>query len=189
MEPESERRVICETGLAGRLAVLTEPVLESLGLRLVHIHISGGPARRTLRIMAEREDGTMPIDDCARASRALGPVLDMENGLSFSYNLEMSSPGIDRPLVRRSDFCKWQGFEVKIALQNGTGDRRNYRGVLGLAEGDGIIVENIADTTGPSSLHLSFSHMESARLIMTERLLATAGKPPRPAPCADAPQR
>jgi ribosome maturation factor RimP len=105
-------RLSRETGAALRVARLIEPVLENLGFRLVRIRMIGA-AGRTLQIMAERPDGTMTIDDCETASRAISPLLDVEEPVSGSYELEVSSPGIDRPMVRAEDFQRWSGLKQK----------------------------------------------------------------------------
>src|SRR5580693_54816 len=111
-----EPRLITEPGRAARVAALAEPVLAALGYRLVRIRISG-LAGCTVQIMAERPDGTMAIEDCEAASRALSPVLDVADPIEGAYQLEISSPGIDRPLVRHSDFERYAGQQVRIELE------------------------------------------------------------------------
>ena len=98
-----DNRIIVEEGLEGRIAAIVEPVIEQLGYRLVRIRMSGLNGT-TLQIMAERPDGTMTVEDCEAVSRGVSPVLDVEDPLDRAYHLEVSSPGIDRPLVRRQDF-------------------------------------------------------------------------------------
>ncbi len=110
-----EPRLITEPGRAARVAALAEPVLAGLGYRLVRVRISGF-AGCTVQIMAERPDGTMTIEDCETASRALSPVLDAADPIEGSYRLEISSPGIDRPLVRRSDFDRYAGHVAHIEM-------------------------------------------------------------------------
>jgi ribosome maturation factor RimP len=105
-----------ETGLAAQVAAVIEPVLESRGFRLVRVTVSGGEGK-TVQVMTERPDGTMTIDDCEAVSRELSPVLDVHDPIVGSYRLEVSSPGIDRPLVRPSDFDDWSGYETKIELK------------------------------------------------------------------------
>ncbi|MGL4240125.1 MAG: ribosome maturation factor RimP, partial [Beijerinckiaceae bacterium] len=109
----SEPRLIIEQGLAARVAALIEPAIEGLGYRLVRVKISGQDGC-TVQIMAERDDGTMAIDDCEAVSRAVSPILDVEDPLDRAYRLEISSPGIDRPLVRSGDFARWLGHDAKI---------------------------------------------------------------------------
>ena len=105
-------RISRETGPALRVAALVEPVLDSMGFRLVRVKLSG----TTLQIMAERPDGTFSIDDCEKFSRAISPMLDVADIVSTRYQLEISSPGIDRPLVRPEDFERWAGHEAKIEM-------------------------------------------------------------------------
>ena len=108
-----DNRIIVEEGLEGRIAAIVEPVIEQLGYRLVRIRMSGLNGT-TLQIMAERPDGTMTVEDCEAVSRGVSPVLDVEDPLDRAYHLEVSSPGIDRPLVRRQDFEAWAGHLIKL---------------------------------------------------------------------------
>src|ERR1044071_6057363 len=112
---ENEPRLITEPGLPARVAAIAEPVLEGLGFRLVRGKGSGAEGC-TVQIMAERPDGTMTVEDCEEASRALSPVLDVADPIERAYRLEISSPGIDRPLVRRSDFERYAGHLVKVEM-------------------------------------------------------------------------
>ena len=111
----SEPRLIVEQGVAARLATIAEPVLAGLAFRLVRVRISG-LSGCTIQIMAERADGTMTIDDCEAISRALSPVFDIADPVDDAYRLEISSPGIDRPLVRRSDFERFAGHQIKVDM-------------------------------------------------------------------------
>src|SRR5258708_38046441 len=131
----SEPRLIVEQGVAARLATIAEPVVASLGFRLVRVRISG-LSGCTLQIMAERADGTMTIDDCEAISRALSPVLDVADPVENAYRLEISSPGIDRPLVRRSDFERFTGYQIKVEMAISMAGRRRFRGLLLGAQGD-----------------------------------------------------
>ena len=124
-----EPRLIIEPGRAARVAALAEPVLAALGYRLVRVRISGF-AGCTVQIMAERPDGTMTIEDCEAASRALSPVLDVADPIEGAYRLEISSPGIDRPLVRRSDFDRYAGHVAQVEMQAPIDGRRRFRGEL-----------------------------------------------------------
>src|SRR6188474_1701406 len=114
-EDFTEPRLIVEQGVAARVAAIAAPVLSGLGYRLVRVRVSGTTGI-TVQIMAERPDGSMAIEDCEAASRALSPVFDVEDPIDREYRLEMSSPGIDRPLVRRSDFARYAGHEAKIEM-------------------------------------------------------------------------
>jgi ribosome maturation factor RimP len=129
-----EPRLITEPGRAARVAALVEPVLAALGYRLVRIRISAY-AGCTVQIMAERPDGTMSIEDCEAASRALSPVLDIADPIESAYRLEISSPGIDRPLVRRSDFDRYAGHVAQVEMQAPVDGRRRFRGELIGAQG------------------------------------------------------
>lgn len=124
-EGPSGPRLARETGLAQHVAVLAEPVLEDLGFRLVRARIVG-QGRCTVQIMAERPDGTLNIDDCERISRALSPVFDVDDPMPGEYLLEVSSPGIDRPLVRPDDFERWAGYEARIEMTELLAGRRRF---------------------------------------------------------------
>src|SRR5215213_10228482 len=124
-----ERRFITETGVAARVAAIVEPVLADLGFRLVRAKVSGLNGC-TVQIMAERPDGTMTVEGCERISRALSPVLDVEDPIDRAYNLEVSSPGIDRPLVRRVDFERATGHEVKLEMARAVNGQKRFKGVV-----------------------------------------------------------
>src|SRR5580700_6805830 len=130
-----EPRLITEPGRAARVAALAEPVLAGLGYRLVRLRISGA-AGCTVQIMAERPDGTMAIEDCEAVSRALSPVLDVADPIEGAYQLEISSPGIDRPLVRRSDFDRYAGSVAQVEMQVPLDGRKRFRGELKGTDGD-----------------------------------------------------
>ncbi|MEO1746047.1 MAG: ribosome maturation factor RimP, partial [Pseudomonadota bacterium] len=104
---DDEPRIITETGVDAKVATIIEPLLNSEGYRLVRVRLSGMNGL-TLQVMAERQDGTMTVEDCEKMSRSISPLLDVEDPIDKAYHLEMSSPGIDRPLVRKSDFAKWR---------------------------------------------------------------------------------
>src|SRR5690349_19663140 len=112
-ETAREDRIVRETGVDARVAHIIEPVVEGLGYRLVRVRLSGQNGL-TLQIMAERSDGTMTVEDCEALSRAVSPALDVDDPIDKAYHLEVSSPGIDRPLVRKSDFSTWNGHLVKL---------------------------------------------------------------------------
>src|ERR1700729_4384302 len=126
----AEPRVIADTGVAARVATICAPILLELGFRVVRVRVSAN-AGCTVQVMAERPDGSMSIEECETASRALSPVLDAADPIDRAYQLEMSSPGLDRPLVRRSDFERHAGAEVKIELAVAAADGRpGFRGGL-----------------------------------------------------------
>ena len=133
----AEPRLIVEPGAAARVSAIAAPVLAGMGYRLVRIRISG-EAGCTVQIMAERPDGTMLIDDCEAISRALSPVLDVADPIERAYRLEISSPGIDRPLVRRSDFERYAGHLVKVEMAVANGGRKRFRGTLNGVEDSAV---------------------------------------------------
>ncbi|MEX0591811.1 MAG: ribosome maturation factor RimP [Xanthobacteraceae bacterium] len=166
-----EPRLVKETGLAARVAAITEPVLMGLGYRLVRARVSGRDGC-TVQIMAERPDGSFTIEDCETASRALSPALDVEDPISSAYRLELSSPGIDRPLVRRSDFERHAGNELKIEMEIPVDGRKRFRGELLGAEGSDAKLK-IADAAGaPQTVRLPIGDMVEAKLVLTEALAA-----------------
>lgn len=165
----SEPRVLRETGVAARIAEIAEPVAEDLGYRLVRIKVSqrdGG----TVQVMAERPNGEMNVEDCADLSRALSPALDVEDPMPGPYHLEVSSPGIDRPLVRRSDFQRWAGHEVKLVLAVAVEGRKRFRGWLIGLEDDVVRVET--EHGGErAQLNVSLEDIAEARLVLTDVLI------------------
>ena len=168
-----EPRLIVEQGIAARVASLAAPVLSGLGYRLVRVRVSG-TSGMTVQIMAERADGTMAIEDCEAASRALSPVFDAEDPIDREYRLELSSPGIDRPLVRRSDFARYAGHEAKIEMAVGLDGRKRFRGILLGVEGDAARLrpkdKDMADGEVADVL-LLFADMAEARLVLTDALV------------------
>jgi ribosome maturation factor RimP len=168
----SEPRLIVEQGVAARLATIAEPVLAGLGFRLVRVRISG-VSGCTIQIMAERADGTMTIDDCETISRALSPVLDVADPVDDAYRLEISSPGIDRPLVRRSDFERFASHQIKVEMAISTEGRRRFRGVLLGARGDAAHVRRDDAAAGEAAeVLLPIAEMAEARLVLTDALVA-----------------
>src|SRR5215469_144391 len=166
-----EPRLIGETGSAARVAAIAEPVLNDLGFRLVRVRISG-LAGCTVQVMAERPDGVMTIEDCQMVSRALSPVLDVADPIDRAYRLEVSSPGIDRPLVRRSDFERFAGSVVKLEMAIARDGRRRFRGELLGREGEDarIRLEDGAEVLLP------IAEMADAKLVLTDALIAAALK-------------
>lgn len=149
-------------------------MIEDLGYRLVRVKCSGRNGF-TVQIMAERPDGTIGVDDCETISRNLAPAIDAEDPVDRAYHLEVSSPGIDRPLVRRSDFERWAGHVAKIELSEGHDGRRRFRGpLLGIRDDTfGIRIED-APEGAPNEAWLPFDLLSEARLIMTDDLIAAS---------------
>jgi ribosome maturation factor RimP len=169
-----EPRLIVESGRAARVAALVEPVLAELGYRLVRVRVSG-LAGCTVQIMAERPDGTMSIEGCETASRALSPVLDAADPIEGAYQLEISSPGIDRPLVRRSDFDRYAGHMAHVEMQAPIDGRRRFRGELNGTEGDCVRLR-CSDAAIPegTDVLLPIDDMMEARLVLTDALVSEA---------------
>jgi ribosome maturation factor RimP len=168
-----EPRVIADTGVAARVGSIVVPVLAELGLRLVRVKVSG-LAGCTVQIMAERPDGSMTIEECETASRALSPVLDAADPIDRAYRLEISSPGLDRPLVRRSDFERHIGQQVKIELEVAHESRRRFRGVLLGVEGGGARIRSDDAKDGAAEFILPFDDMADAKLVLTDELIAAS---------------
>jgi ribosome maturation factor RimP len=172
-EVVSSDRFIEETGLASDIAQLVEPVLESLGFRLVRIEVSGRDGK-TVQIMAERPDGSMTIDDCEAVSKAISPLLDVQDIVSDAYRLEVSSPGIDRPLVRPSDFVDWAGSEAKIEVKAPIEGRKRFKGRLEGFEDGEVLIEADLGEEGNKTIGLAVALIASARLVLTDELIREA---------------
>jgi ribosome maturation factor RimP len=168
----AEPRLVVEPGVAARVSAVAAPVLLGMGYRLVRIRISG-EAGCTVQIMAERPDGSMHIEDCEAISRALSPVLDMADPIDRAYRLEISSPGIDRPLVRRSDFERYAGHLVKIEMAVAHQGRKRFRGTLAGVEEQAVRLHR--DDTRPgedADTLLVMEDIAEARLVLTDELIA-----------------
>jgi ribosome maturation factor RimP len=174
-----EPRLITEPGRAARVAALAEPVLADLGYRLVRVRVSGA-AGCTVQIMAERPDGGMAIEDCEAASRALSPVFDATDPIEGPYRLEISSPGIDRPLVRRSDFDRYAGHVAHIEMLAPIDGRKRFRGdLLGTqkvgTQGESARLRRTDAAAGDNpEVLLPIGDMAEARLVLTDALIAEA---------------
>src|SRR5437773_7079029 len=168
----AEPRLVVEPGMAARVSAVAGPVLQGMGYRLVRIKISG-ESGCTVQIMAERPDGTMLIDDCEAISKALSPVLDVADPIERAYRLEISSPGIDRPLVRRSDFERYAGHLVKIEMAVAHQGRKRFRGTLAGVEGDAVRLHR-DDTRADedADVLLVMEDISDARLVLTDELIA-----------------
>jgi len=169
----SDARFVGETGLAAEIAGLAEPVLADLGFRLVRVVVSGRNGA-TVQIMAERPEGTITVEECAEISRRLSPVLDVHDPMKGQYTLEVSSPGIDRPLVRPSDFDAWAGYEAKIEMKELISGRKRFRGVLEGIEGEEVRIEVELDQLGRQVIGLPIRLVAEARLVLTDELIREA---------------
>ena len=169
---DAEPRLIAEPGLAARVAAIVEPVIEGMGFRLVRVRISGAEGC-TVQIMAERPDGTLTIEDCEELSRGLSPVLDVADPVDRAYRLEISSPGMDRPLVRKSDFERHTGHQVRIEMSVAAEGRKRFRGTLTGVEGESARV--LRDDDKPDEkpdVLLPIEDMAEAKLVLTDALIA-----------------
>ena len=173
-ENELEPRLITETGLDQRLADIIEPVLVGMGFRLIRVRMLNQNGA-TLQIMAERNDGTMSVQDCEAVSTAVSPVLDVEDPIDREYHLEVSSAGIDRPLVRKSDFVRWQGHLVKCETSIMIGNRKRFRGKILESNADGFTLERDQVAYGEEQkVEIPFTALSDAKLILTDDLIRDA---------------
>jgi len=167
----TEPRLVIEPGVAARVAAVADPVLQGMGYRLVRIRISG-EAGCTVQVMAERPDGTMQIEDCEAVSRALSPVLDIADPIDRAYRLEISSPGIDRPLVRRSDFARHVGHLVKVEMSVAHQNRKRFRGIIAGVEGDAVQITRDDVAKDQADVVLPMADIGEAKLVLTDELIA-----------------
>ena len=164
----ADRRFAKESGAEREIADLAEPVLDELGLRLVRVKVSGRDGG-TVQVMADRPDGQMTIDDCATISRKLSPLLDALDPMPGGYRLEVSTPGIDRPLVRPSDFASWAGHEAKVELKELVSGRKRFRGrIEGVGNGEALLRIGLAGQGEPQTIGIPFSLISEAKLVAGE---------------------
>jgi ribosome maturation factor RimP len=174
----ADRRFAKETGIEREIAKLAEPVIEELGFRLVRVKVSGRDGG-TVQVMAERPEGQMTIDDCVAISRKLSELLEVHDPMPGGYRLEVSTPGIDRPLVRPSDFASWVGHEAKIELKELVDGRKRFRGVIEGAEDEAALLRiELPGETEPQTIGIPFALISEAKLVTDQDLLRTdlAGK-------------
>jgi ribosome maturation factor RimP len=145
------------------------PAVQAQGYRLVRLRLMGG-RRKTLQILAERPDGQMDVEDCAKLSRALSEVLEAADPISEEYVLEVSSPGIDRPLVSPEDFSRFAGHVVRVELMRGLDGRRRFKGTLIGLEGKDVVID-VADVDETRRVRCPFSDVMEAKLVLTDRLI------------------
>ncbi len=170
----NEPRLIVETGLDQRVAAIIEPVLVGMGFRLVRVRLLNLNGL-TLQIMTERNDGTMTVEDCEEVSMAISPVLDVEDPIDKAYHLEVSSPGIDRPMVRKSDFQRWIGHIVKCETSILVDNRKRFRGKIAAVDNDGFTIERDQVAYGEEpKVTIPFSTLAEAKLILTDDLIRDA---------------
>lgn len=171
---EHEARIIIETGLDLRVAEIIEPVMASMDYRLVRVRLMNQNGL-TLQVMAERNDGTMTVEDCETISTAISPVLDVEDPIDKAYHLEVSSPGIDRPMVRKSDFSRWKGHVVKCETSIMIDNRKRFRGKIVETNDEGFTIERDQVAYGEApSVTIPFTALSEAKLILTDDLIRDA---------------
>jgi len=173
-DDSASARLVQEEGLDAVVASVVAPVIEDMGFRLVRARMIDHNGL-TMQIMAERPDGTMSVTECEQISKALSPVLDVEDPVSQAYSLELSSPGIDRPLVRRSDFETWSGHIAKIETAYLIDGRKRFRGHLVNVEGDGVLIRRDNAAKGEErEVNVPFDAISAANLILTDELIREA---------------
>jgi len=169
-----EPRLIVETGLDRRVADIIEPTIEQIGYQLVRVRLSAQNGA-TLQIMCERPDGTMTVEDCEQVSMAISPVLDVEDPIDKAYHLEVSSPGIDRPMVRKSDFTRWLGHLLKCETSILVDGRKRFRGKIVAADENGFTLERDQPAPGDEPVVvIPFTALAEGRLILTDDLIRDA---------------
>lgn len=161
--------LIAKTAIDRRLASIVTPVIEGLGFELVRIRLMGGKSR-LLQIMADRPEGGIVVDDCAKISTAVSAVLDVEDPLEDAYVLEVSSPGIDRPLTRLKDFDIWEGYEARIETTELIDGQRRFKGQLRGTEGEDVLIE-IENQGEEVVIGLKFDWLSDAKLVLTDELI------------------
>ncbi len=157
--------LIAKAAIDRRLAELAQPIIEGLGYELVRMRLMGGKVD-TVQVMAEKPEGGIEVDDCAKISTALSAVFDVEDPISEEYTLEVSSPGIDRPLTRLKDFDMWEGYEAKIETDEMIDGRRRFKGQLAGTEGDEVLI-----TIEEGTIGLKFDWLSDAKLVLTDELI------------------
>jgi len=169
---ETSDIIIGEAAEAARIRALISPTAEDMGFEIVRVRLLGGENGRILQIMAERPDGTMNIEGCAELSRALSALLDVEDPIDASYDLEVSSPGIDRPLTRPKDFENYAGFDAKLELQTPIDGRRRFKGKLeGVDGGEVLMRVQLEGKSEPEVIGLAWHLLADAKLILTDELI------------------
>lgn len=161
--------LIAKTAIDRRLAEIISPVIEDLGYELVRIRLQGGKTA-TLQIMADRPEGGINVDDCAQISTAVSATLDVEDPIEDNYHLEVSSPGIDRPLTRLKDFATFEGYEARLDLNQGIDGRKRFKGTLAGVEGTEVLI-NIEDQGQTHTIGLEFDLLADAKLVLTDELI------------------
>ncbi len=161
--------LVARAALDQRIAGIVRPVVEDMGFELVRLRMMGGK-EPMLQIMAQKPDGSMEVDDCAKLSTALSAVLDVEDPIVEQYTLEVSSPGIDRPLTRLKDFDLWAGYVAKVETEQLIDGRRRFKGTLAGTEGDEVLI-TLDDLPDEPTIGLRFEWLSDAKLVLTDELI------------------
>lgn len=156
-----------KTALDERLLAMVEPIADAMGYEIVRVRVMGGK-RKTFQIMAERTDGTMNVEDCATLSRAVSDMLEEGDPIDGEYNLEVSSPGIDRPLTAPAHFERWEGFEAKLELDRLVEGRKRFSGTLAGYEEGHVLLDMKGET---ETAHIPFDWIADAKLVLTDALM------------------
>jgi ribosome maturation factor RimP len=162
--------LVARTAIDRRLAAIVRPAVEGMGFELVRLRLMGGKTK-TLQIMADRPDGGIQIDELGDITHAVSAILDVEDPLEEAYTLEVSSPGIDRPLTRLKDFDTWEGYEARIETSEMIDGRRRFKGRLAGTEGHEVLIA-IEDGEDEITIGLNFDWLSDAKLILTDDLIA-----------------
>ncbi len=172
-QTDTDSDLVARTAIDRRLAAIVRPAVEAMGFELVRLRLMSGKTR-VLQIMADRPEGGIEVDDCAEISTTVSAVLDVEDPLEDTYTLEVSSPGIDRPLTRLKDFDSWEGYEARLETTDLIDGRRRFKGVLMGTEtgeaGDEVLIE-IEDQGKPVTIGLRFDWLSDAKLVLTDALI------------------
>jgi ribosome maturation factor RimP len=169
-ESDAVTDLVAHTAIDRRLAAIVAPVIEGMGFELVRLRLMAGKTR-TLQIMADRPEGGIEVDDCAEISTVVSAALDVEDPLEDAYVLEVSSPGIDRPLTRLKDFEAWESYEAKLETAEMIDGRRRFKGLLAGTEADEVLIE--IDQDGEKvTIGLKFDWLSDAKLVLTDDLIA-----------------
>ena len=162
--------LIAKTAIDRRLAEIVQPVIEGMGFELVRLRLQGGKTA-TLQIMADRPEGGINVDDCGNISVAVSATLDVEDPLEDAYHLEVSSPGIDRPLTRLKDFATFEGYDARVETSQPIDGRKRFKGVLAGVEGDEVML-NLEEQGQTVTIGLNFDLLSDAKLLLTDELIA-----------------
>ena len=162
--------LIAKTSIDRRMAEIVGPVVEGMGLELVRIRLMSSTKSKTLQIMAERPEGGIEVDECAKLSTAISAVLDVEDPIEDEFTLEVSSPGIDRPLTRLKDFAEFEGYEARLETVEMFDGRRRFKGELAGVEGDEVLI-NIIEHGEVVTIGLQYEWLSDAKLILTDDLI------------------